>query len=124
MNSFYDENPSAYKRLKRQVSQFAKEFRRHSCCLPSAHYDYVPPTSDEIKAVLKFAGWSYADAAKLLGVSYNSKGGSTTVQKWCTDESSSEHRKIPSAAWRLLLIYAAIVNVKAEEEFDILSGKF
>lgn len=70
---------------------------------------YKPPTPAQIDDLIKAAGWSQSDTAKLVGVSYSAGKGSGTIRKWRAPVESKEHRSIPYAAWRLLLINAGVV---------------
>lgn len=70
---------------------------------------YTPPTTVEINALLNFAGWSQAEVAKLTDVSFSHKG-STAVRNWRKGE-----RNMTYSTWRLLLVYAGIVE---EEEIS------
>ena len=65
---------------------------------------YTPPTTDEINALLDFAGWSQGEIAKLVDVSFSYKG-STAVRNWRKGD-----RNMTYSTWRLLLIYAGIVE--------------
>ena len=85
--------------------------KRRDCARLFVDPAYKPPTAAEIKALIKLAGWSQNDVAKLVGVSYDPAKGSQTVRKWQTDETKPEHRPISYAAWRLLLIHAGVVDV-------------
>jgi len=82
-----------------------------ACTLPYSDPEYVPPTPEQVDALIKSMGWSQIDVAQLVGVSFNPVKGSTTVRKWRTAEGQSEHRAIPYAAWRLLLISANLAEV-------------
>lgn len=74
--------------------------------------NYEPPPPKVIRALRNLAGWSQNDVAKLVGVGFNPKKGSTTIRKWETDPANSEHRTIPYAAWRLMLLEAGIVRLE------------
>jgi len=80
------------------------------CTWPYADDRYQPPTPDQVTALIKGMGWSQNDVAKLVGVSYDPKKGSTAVRKWRTPVDSSEHRAIPYAVWRLMLIEAGLAQ--------------
>lgn len=86
-------------------------FKQRRCVLPYAHPDYQPPTPEEVDALVKLAGWSQNDAAKLTGVTYNPKKGSSTIRKWRANSHSTDYREIPYSAWRLFLLYAGVVSV-------------
>ena len=62
-------------------------------CLSPAE-SWQQPTGDEIKEVLRLAGLTNAEAAKMLGLG---SGGGRTVRRWTGEES-----EIPYAAWALL----------------------
>lgn len=71
---------------------------------------FEQPTPDQVDALIKGMGWSQNDVAKLVGVAYNPKKGSTTVRKWRASTDSPEHRAIPYAAWRLMLLEAGLAE--------------
>lgn len=85
-------------------------FHNRACVLPFDDPGYEPPTPGEVDALIKLAGWSQNQAAKIVGVTYNPKKGSTTIRKWRTRVESSEHRTIPYSAWRLMLITARLAD--------------
>ena len=64
--------------------------------LPFGHPDYRPPTTDEIRALLRLGELSGSAAGLLLGVN------GRTIRKWTGGE-----REIPYAAWRLLIVEIA-----------------
>ena len=74
--------------------------------------EYGHPTPEDIRALRKFMKWSQHTVARIVGVSYNDDTKrSATVIKWETPVSNkTEHRKIPYAAWRLLLVHAGVVK--------------
>ncbi|MCF2909975.1 helix-turn-helix domain-containing protein [Pseudoalteromonas sp. DL2-H2.2] len=82
--------------------------------LPSARRfdsgEYEPPTPEQIKALRQLLGYSQNDLAKLVGVTWNAKKGSTAVRKWETAEGKSEHRTISYAQWRGMLVTAGVVD--------------
>jgi hypothetical protein len=82
--------------------------------------NYIHPTPEEVKALIKLCNWSQTQVAKLTGVTYNPLKGSSTVRKWQTT-SEKEHRDIPYATWRLLLIYAGVV--KPENDVTIMISR-
>ena len=88
--------------------------KNRPCVLPYSHENYRPPTPIEVKALVKLAGWSQNDAAKLVGVSYNPKKGSTTIRKWQAKVDSPEYREISYAAWRHLLACAGVVTIEED----------
>lgn len=85
-------------------------FKAKSCTKLFIDPEYAPPTPDDIRALRDLLGWSQNDIAKMVGVTFNPTKGSTTVRKWCSPAGSPEHREMPYAAWRLLLIYAGIAE--------------
>ena len=91
------------------------EFKKRPCSLNGVDEKYQHPTSKDLRDLITIMGWSYGDVAKLVGVSMTSKGSSATVQRWCSSESSSDYRKIPYSAWRLLLSYS---NVRAANKIE------
>lgn len=93
-------------------------FRNLPCSLPNSGGGYVPPTPEEVKRLIELAGWSQTEVARLVGVSFSSKG-STAVRKWKTPVDRSEYRVIPYAAWRHLLCCAGIVS--SDEDVSGLS---
>lgn len=99
------------------------KFSSRGCCEVKSSLKYVPPTSHDVRELITLCNWSYADVARLVGVSYNLKGSSPTVQRWCVEESSRDHRKIPYSAWRLLLAYSQIVAVNRIEAYKIIGEK-
>lgn len=88
------------------------EFKNRPCALPFSDPSYRPPTPEEVDALIRLSGWSQNQTAKITGAAYNPKKGSTTVRKWRTAVDSPEHRDIPYAAWRLLLINAGVATEK------------
>ncbi|MBU2708746.1 hypothetical protein KCM76_22325 [Zooshikella marina] len=95
------------------LPQNLQAFKNRPCCLPFSDENYLSPTAAEVGQLIKLAGWSQRQTAILVGVSWSKKG-STTVRKWKTPEGNDEHRKIPYSAWRLLLIYAGVVDVTSD----------
>lgn len=88
------------------------------CALPYADPDYQRPTVDEIRDLIRITGWSQSDVARLVGVNFNPKKGSTTVRKWKAPDSSPDHRTIPYSAWRLMLIEAGVVSTVSNRVED------
>lgn len=86
-------------------------FKGRRCARPYSDPSYSLPSPVEVDALIKLMGWSQSDVAKLLGVTYNPKKGSSTVRKWRADPSSKDYRQIPYSAWRLLLLYAGVVSL-------------
>ena len=80
------------------------------CLLPFADPDYEPPTPEDIKAAVQLSGLSQTGVAKLVGVSYHPDKGSNSVRRWQLPKEHAQHRDMPYAAWRLLLIYVELVK--------------
>ncbi|MCU7845327.1 MAG: hypothetical protein KZQ93_15970 [Candidatus Thiodiazotropha sp. (ex Monitilora ramsayi)] len=87
-------------------------FKTRACTLPFGNPDYRPPDPEEVAALTELMGWSQSVTARLVGVNYDPKKGSTTVRKWKTSREKKEHREIPYAAWRLMLLYAGVVALE------------
>lgn len=92
------------------IPQTIEAFRNRRCSLLFADFNYEPPTPEEVKALIAVAEWSQTQVSEIVGVSHNAKG-STTIRKWRSPIESPEHRKIPYAAWRLMLIHAGVVTL-------------
>lgn len=93
------------------VPRTLEAFRNH----PSARAfvdGYEPPDADTVSALIDIVGWSQNQVAMLTGVNYNPKKGSPTVRRWKTK--SDEHRQIPYAAWRLMLVAAGVVDIRQD----------
>lgn len=88
----------------------AEDLQAQPSILEYSNPAYRAPTPGEVDALIKLAGWSQNDVAKLVGVNYNPMKGSTTVRKWRAPLESPEHREIPYSAWRLMLIAAGLVE--------------
>jgi hypothetical protein len=86
-------------------------FRNRPCALPFSHAAYMPPTPEEVARLIELAGWSQSVTAKLVGVNYNPKKGSSTVRKWRASVEKDDYREIPYSAWRLMLLYAGVVSI-------------
>ena len=71
---------------------------RKECLLP-ADQGWECPTGDEIRRVLKLAGLSGSEAAKVLGLHTSSSrnSGGRTIRRWTSGETA-----IPYAAWAIL----------------------
>ncbi|KGP23797.1 transcriptional regulator [Xanthomonas citri pv. fuscans] len=69
---------------------------RLECLLPAERW--TQPTGEEIKEVLRLAGFTGRKAARALGLGAN---GDRTVRRWIGEESA-----IPYAAWALLCDFA------------------
>jgi len=86
-------------------------FRKRACSLPLGDGNYRAPTPEELAALITLMGWSQNDVAKLVGVNYDPKKGSSTVRRWKAPIEKLDHRDIPNAAWRLLLLHSGIVAI-------------
>ena len=73
---------------------------------------YKPPPPHILRAVREKYHLTQIDVAKMVGVSWSHKRGSSTVAKWETDPSKKDHRQIPYSAWHLLLITLNVVEVE------------
>lgn len=87
-------------------------FKNRPCALPFENPAYVPPTPQEVDRLIKLKGWSQSVTAKLVGVTYDPKKGSSTIRKWRTSVEKDDYREIPYSAWRLMLLYAGVVSVE------------
>ncbi|HEK2843853.1 TPA: transcriptional regulator [Proteus mirabilis] len=67
---------------------------------------WTPPTGDEIRQVLKIAGFTGSAAAKKLGLG---KNGDRTVRRWV-----GEDYKITYSAWALLCNFAGLGDIWIE----------
>ena len=77
-----------------------KEFDlRPGTLQPYQSGDFVEPSTDEIRYLLRSQKWTGADAAAIVGVD------SRTIRRWTGGE-----RGMPYAAWRLLLIEAGLIG--------------
>jgi len=88
-------------------------FKGLPCALPVTDERYLPPTPEQVAQLINLAGWSQNDAAKLVGVSWDTKRGSSTIRKWKSAKGEKEHRPIPYSAWRLMLVLADVVSTRA-----------
>jgi len=70
---------------------------RDTCFLLWAE-DYTPPTPAELREFMRTHGLSGTATANLVGVT------SRSVRYWLADPAMPNHRQIPYAAWRLLLV--------------------
>lgn len=103
------EQNQIYLTEKKNIPESVQGFAR----LPSAQRfdsgEFEPPTPEQIKALRQMLGMSQNDLAKLVGVTWNAKKGSTAVRKWETAVGKPEHRVIRYAEWRGLLVHAGVV---------------
>ena len=92
------------------LPQTLDAFKNRNCARRYTDPAYRPPEPDEVNQLIILCGWSQNDAAKLVGVKWDPKKGSSTIRKWKSDKAKKDHREIPYSAWRLLLIYAGVVD--------------
>lgn len=64
---------------------------------------YEPPSVTDLRSVIRKLGLSGSEVASRVGVSPDN------VRKWQATRDSPNHKQIPYAAWRLLLIEAGLV---------------
>jgi hypothetical protein len=74
---------------------------RLECLRPAEKWEQ--PTGDEVREVLRVAGFSGSMAAKVLGLG---KKGDRTVRRWIGEETH-----IPYAAWALLCDFAGLGQI-------------
>ena len=85
-----------------------KNLEDRNCMLPCSHKRFTHPTPKDVSEFLKKYNLSHSEIATLLGISCSPKFGSSTIRRWVTLGKTSHH--IPYPTWRLLLIYAGVVN--------------
>ncbi len=72
-------------------------------CLRPANDGWEQPTGEEIREVMRIAGFTGAQAAKALGLGAK---GDRTVRRWIGQDSA-----IPYAAWALLCDFAGLGRI-------------
>ena len=72
-------------------------------CLGPASDGWAQPTGEEVREVLRLAGFSGSRAARSLGLGLK---GDRTVRRWIGEDSA-----IPYAAWALLCDFAGIERI-------------
>ncbi|MEX3547640.1 MAG: transcriptional regulator [Burkholderia sp.] len=72
-------------------------------CLRPAHDGWEQPTGEEVREVLRTAGFTGGHAARVLGLGAK---GDRTVRRWIGGDSS-----IPYAAWALLCDFADLGQI-------------
>lgn len=77
---------------------------RLECLRPAEKWE--PPTGDEVREVLRLAGFTGGMAAKMIGLG---KKGDRTVRRWIGEETH-----IPYAAWALLCDFAGLGQIWKE----------
>ena len=92
------------------LPQTLEAFKNRHCARLYTDNEYQAPEPEEVNQLIKLAGWSQNDAAKLVGVNWDTKKGSSTIRKWKSDKAKKDYREIPYSAWRLMLIYAGVVT--------------
>lgn len=75
---------------------------RPECLCPATH-GWEQPTGDEVREVLRLAGFTAGEAESVLGLK---KVGGRTVRRWISGESN-----IPFAAWALLCEFAGFGEI-------------
>jgi hypothetical protein len=79
-------------------------------CLRRADDGWEQPRGPEIREVIRRAGLTGSETAKLVGVSVQTIGGSRRVRKWISEESD-----IPYAAWAILCHVAGLGMIWIDE---------
>lgn len=92
-------------------------FKNRPCGRHYLDEGYKEPTPEEVKALMTLSGFKKKEWAMLLGVTYNKKRGSTTLLKWTKERGESDYRQISYSTWRLMLIYAGVVNPEQDIHF-------
>lgn len=67
--------------------------------------DYLPPTPEDIRAVMHMLGMTAEELARLVGV----KDG-RAVRRWLAPSTAKSHAQIDYAIWRLMLLEAGLVE--------------
>lgn len=105
-----------------ELASDLEDFKTLACTYPYRG-GYVPPRPEEVDQLIKLAGWSQNDAAKLVGVTFHPKKGSSTIRKWRTSADKADSRAIPYSAWRLLLAHAGVVEVSPQSQAINMQGQ-
>jgi len=95
-----------------ELPQTLDAFKNRNCARLYTDELYTPPEPEEVSQLIILCQWSQNDAAKLMGVKWDTKKGSSTIRKWKSDKAKKDYREIPYSAWRLMLIYAGVVGVE------------
>lgn len=93
-----------------KVSNDLVIFSNKACVKRQSEAGYLPPKPDEVKTLIDLSGINRKKWALLLGVSYNDKKGSSTIRRWTMNEEANDYRQISYSVWRLMLIYAGLVD--------------
>jgi DNA-binding transcriptional regulator YiaG len=80
-------------------------------CFRRADDGWERPTGAEIREIMRQAELTDSKVARLVGVSFQSAGGSRRVRKWTSEES-----EIPYAAWALLCHAAGLGIIWVDEK--------
>lgn len=91
-----------------RVPQSLEAFKNLPCT--KRYPEWTAPEPEQIKALIALSGMNRREWANLLGVTYSEKHGSTTLRKWCMNKTANDFREIPYSTWRLMLIYAGVIN--------------
>ena len=83
-------------------------------CLKSAD-KWVQPTGEEVRAVLRLAGFTGSKAARVLGLGLT---GDRTIRRWV-----GEDTPIPYPAWALLCCYAGLGLIWKDAKEEVLAAK-
>ena len=80
--------------------------------LPSSNHfeNWQAPEPEQVKALINLSGLNKRQWAKLLGVTYSEKHGSSTIRKWCMQREAKDFREVPYSTWRLMLIYSGVID--------------
>lgn len=91
-------------------------FRNRFCCKYASDPNYLAPTPAEVKALIAYANWTLCDVARITGISFDIENGLTVVRGWVSEseQSKNDSSEISYPAWRLLLLYAGIVEINEE----------
>jgi len=111
------ENRAIYDTGNSEINSLAA-FKRLPCAKPYFHPDYRQPTADDVTTLLRLADLRPKKIAAITGIQWTQKKGSTLIRKWKTSKVNSagkpnkEHRQISHSSWRLLLLYAGVVEIE------------
>ncbi len=83
-------------------------------CLKSAE-KWVKPTGEEVRTVLRLAGFTGSKAARVLGLGLK---GDRTIRRWV-----GEDTPIPYPAWALLCYYAGLGLIWNDAKEEVLAAK-
>jgi hypothetical protein len=113
------ENTPTYGAPER-VPKAIAAFKNLPCAKPFS--EWTPPEPEQVKALIELSGMNRRHWADLLGISYSDKHGSTTIRKWCMNKDAKDYREIPFSTWRLMLIYAGVIDPKHDVLGRVLSS--